>query len=99
MYYRSFFGKICHLGPCHTITMNRKDYTHLQIQFGKYLKYLRETKGLTLREVAKNCELDDSNISKIEQGQFNIQLSTLVELSRGLGIAASDLLNFEIAEY
>lgn len=78
--------------------MNRKDYTDLQIQFGLHLKGVRDSLGLTLREVAANCELDDSNISKIEQGHFNVQLSTLIELAKGLGIPAKRLLDFEVKE-
>lgn len=77
------------------LLMNKKDYTDLQEKFGAHLQQLRENKGLSLREVSQNCELDDSNISKIEHGRFNVQLSTIIELAKGLGIQASELLKFK----
>ncbi len=68
----------------------------LQKQFGENLKKLRMAKGLSLRALAANCDLDDSNISKIEQGKFDIQLSTLFELARGLGVEAKELVDLDI---
>ncbi|MXV53208.1 helix-turn-helix domain-containing protein [Pedobacter sp. HMF7647] len=74
--------------------MPSKDTEELQKKFGENLKKIREEKGLSLREVASRCNLDNSNISKIENGQFNIQLSKIFELAKGLGVEARDLLNF-----
>lgn len=67
----------------------------IQKQFGANLQKLRLAKGLTLRALAANCDLDDSNISKIEQGKFDIQLSTLFELAKGLGIEPKELVDFK----
>lgn len=75
--------------------MQQKDYTDLQIRFGTYVQQLREHKGLSLRDVAANCELDSSNISKIERGFFNVRLSTIVELAKGLEVHPRKLLDFE----
>lgn len=66
----------------------------IQKQFGANLQKIRMAKGLSLRALAANCNLDDSNISKIEQGKVDIQLSTLFELAKGLGVEASELLSF-----
>lgn len=74
--------------------MQKKDYSYLQKQFGEHLKRIREKKGLSLRQVATNCDLDDSNISKIENGKFNVQLSTIIELAKGLDIEPKELLDF-----
>lgn len=74
--------------------MPAKDASDLQVRFGQNLKRIRESKGLSLREVASRCDLDNSNISKIENGQFNIQLSKIFELAKGLGVDAKDLLDF-----
>lgn len=68
----------------------------IQQQFGANLQKIRIAKGLTLRALAANCDLDDSNISKIEQGKVDIQLSTLFELAKGLGVEANELLEFEL---
>lgn len=78
-----------------SLTMPKQNLT-LQKQFGENLKKIRMAKGLSLRALASNCDLDDSNISKIEQGKFNIQLSTLFELAKGLGIEVKELVEFEM---
>jgi len=72
----------------------KNSFKELQERFGGNLKKLRELKGLSLRALAANCELDDSQISKIENGKTNIQLSTIFELAKGLEIEAKELLDF-----
>ena len=74
----------------------KKDYTTLKEQFGKHLKEIRQGKKLALRTLAINCELDDSQISKIEKGVWDIQLSTIFELAKGLGVEPKELLDFKI---
>ncbi|MBD1385890.1 helix-turn-helix transcriptional regulator [Mucilaginibacter rigui] len=73
-----------------------KDYSVLKGKFGLHVKQIRETKGYSLIEVDRRCELDESNISKIENGKINIQLSTIFELAKGLGVEPKDLLDFHI---
>jgi len=68
----------------------------LQKKFGERLKDIRQSKNLSLRVMAANCDLDDSQISKIENGKKNIQLSTIFELAKGLGIEPKELLDFKI---
>jgi transcriptional regulator with XRE-family HTH domain len=74
--------------------MIRKSDQKALIGFGENLRKLRETRNLTLRQVATNCNIDNSKISKIEQGQINITLTTLLELAKGLNIDPKELLNF-----
>lgn len=77
--------------------MNRRDSGDLKEKFGKNTRKIREGKNLSLRDVASNCELDDSNISKIEHGKFNITLSTIIELSKGLEVHPKELFDFEFS--
>lgn len=74
--------------------MIQKDTTEIKRKFGEKVQQIRLMKDLTLRKVAQNCDLDDSNISKIENGKFNVQLSTIIEIAKGLGVDAKDLLDF-----
>ena len=67
----------------------------LQIRFGENLRKQRESQGLSLSELAARCDIDKSNISKIENGRFNIQLTKIFELAKGLGVSPRDLLDFE----
>lgn len=74
----------------------KNNYEGLQEKFGANLRRIRELKGLSLRTLAANCELDDSQISKIENAKRNIQLSTIFELAKGLGVEPKELLDFKI---
>ncbi|MCG2462569.1 helix-turn-helix domain-containing protein [Flavobacteriaceae bacterium F89] len=66
------------------------------ILFGGQLEKLRKGHNLSLRQLATRCNIDYSDISKIEKGKRNIQLSTVLELSKGLNIHPKELLNFDI---
>jgi transcriptional regulator with XRE-family HTH domain len=74
--------------------MIKKEGSEIQNKFGFNLKKIRNSKGLSLRAMARNCDIDDSNISKIENGKFDIQLSTIFELAKGLDIHPKDLFDF-----
>jgi transcriptional regulator with XRE-family HTH domain len=73
--------------------ITKKDLIILQ-KFGAHIKHLRENKGLSLRELSYACDIDNSKISKIEQGKINITVLTLLELGAGLEISPAELLNF-----
>ena len=64
-------------------------------QLGKQLEKLRKKKDLSYRKLAQNCNIDYSDISKIEKGKANITMLTLLELAKGLEIHPKKLLDFE----
>lgn len=66
--------------------------------FGKNLMLIRKKKQLSLRELAALCNIDHSDIGKIEKGEINITLLTLFELSKGLDIHHKKLLDFDVNE-
>lgn len=72
--------------------MNKKELDLIKRIFGKRIFDLRTGKALSLRNMSARCDLDNSKISKIEKGMFNVTLSTIVELARGLGIHPAELL-------
>ncbi len=74
--------------------MPKKTNIKLQVEFGENLRRIRESKGLSLSQVSSRCEVDKSNIAKVECGQFNIQLSKIFELAKGLGVTPKELLDF-----
>jgi len=51
---------------------------------GLRLRRLREAEGWTLERMAERCDLDLKHLQKIESGQLNVTLVTLVRLSVGL---------------
>jgi transcriptional regulator with XRE-family HTH domain len=74
--------------------MINKENKLLLARFGKHVRRLREQKGLSLRELSYSCNIDNSKISKIENGQINITVLTVLELASGLEIPPADLLHF-----
>lgn len=60
--------------------------------FGGNLKKIRNSKGLSLRALAAACSsLDHSDIAKIERGETNATLLTIIQLARGLDVAPEEL--------
>jgi transcriptional regulator with XRE-family HTH domain len=75
------------------ISNKKNDFLYL---FGKRLESLRTDQKLSFRQLAQNCNVDHSDISKIEKGEKNIQLTTILELAKGLGLHPKELFDFEI---
>ncbi len=71
---------------------NRSDFL---IQFGKTLRKHRKEKGLSYRELARRCNVEYSNIGRIEKGWVSIQLLTVFELAKGLGVHPRELFDFD----
>lgn len=71
------------------------DKTKFLEHLGNQIEFLRKEKGLSLRQLAQLCDIDYSDISKIEKGKRNIQVSTILELAKGLDVAPKILFDFE----
>ena len=56
-----------------------------KLQISNYLKDRRKSLDLTQADLAKYCNLSREGVQKIESGQSDIQLKTLVKLSKILG--------------
>lgn len=61
---------------------------------GKQIDKIRMKKGFSYGKIAKGCNIDSSDISKIAKGQVNIMLSSVLELSKGLDIHPKELFDF-----
>lgn len=60
------------------------------IVFGATLRYLRTQRHLSQEELAFESELDRTYISMLELGQRSPTLNTLIALSNGLKMSASE---------
>ena len=74
--------------------MTEQELTTLKKKFGKNLRAIRKSKGLSLLDVSYNCNLDYSKISMIELGKVNLTLKTIVELANGLEVEPMELFDF-----
>jgi transcriptional regulator with XRE-family HTH domain len=61
-------------------------------KLGANIKKLREAKDLSLRELSYECDIDNSKISKIEKGQVNITITTILQLAKALAVHPTELL-------
>ena len=73
--------------------MKEKDSKFLKA-LGSHLLRIRLAKGLSQEEVSYRCEVDRAKISKLETGTANCNVTTLIELDKGLGIENKELLDF-----
>lgn len=55
-------------------------------RIGPALRALRHREGLTLEELAEQCDLSRTFISRVEQGKSDVTLPTLMSLSTALGV-------------
>ncbi|WP_412476185.1 helix-turn-helix domain-containing protein [Flavobacterium sp. TBRC 19031] len=72
--------------------MDRKD--QIKLDFGKNLTRLRNEKNLSIRALANSAGLEYSQVRRIENGQVNLALSTIIALAEGLNIEPAILLSF-----
>jgi transcriptional regulator with XRE-family HTH domain len=65
-------------------------------KFRQNLIRLREEKGLSQRGLSYLCDVDHAKISKLESDEdTNLNLTTLFELAKGLGVHPKDLIEYD----
>lgn len=62
-----------------------------QIVLGRALRILRERAGMTQGEVGKRAGTDDTHVSRMESGQFDIRWHTLRRMLAALDATLADL--------
>jgi DNA-binding Xre family transcriptional regulator len=91
------FEKIFHLtGSLEKIVMITPSDKKALKKFGENLRKLRNQKDFSLREMSYACSIDNSKIAKIEKGQINITLTTLLQLAVALEAHPSSLLDYPL---
>jgi transcriptional regulator with XRE-family HTH domain len=63
-----------------------------QDQLGANIRRIRRDAGMSQMELSDRCGLHFSEISRLERGRRDAQLSTIVKLARGLGVPPAELL-------
>jgi transcriptional regulator with XRE-family HTH domain len=74
--------------------MTKQELQAAKKKFGKNAQKIRKEKEMSLLDVSYNCSLGDGRISEIEHGKYNLTLSTILELAKGLEIQASKLFDY-----
>ncbi len=65
----------------------------LQKIIGERIREIRESKGITQQDLAAACNIEKSNISRIEAGRTNFTISTLYKISVALEVKLIDLVD------
>ncbi|HRO74550.1 MAG TPA: helix-turn-helix transcriptional regulator [Crocinitomicaceae bacterium] len=60
---------------------------------GKNLKQIRKSRGLSQKEVAFNCDMDEQNYRRIENGKTNPTLKSLHRIGEALSVSVTELLS------
>jgi transcriptional regulator with XRE-family HTH domain len=74
-----------------TVTNTSDDAQGVVSIVGDNVRRLRERSGLSLRELAARATVSTSTLSNLEAGLGNPGVETLVDISRALNVAFSDL--------
>lgn len=61
------------------------------MDLGECIKKVREAKGMSQKEVALACKIDNSNYSRIENGKTDPAFSSVVKIAAALGVPLADL--------
>ena len=67
----------------------------LFIKIGDKIKELRELKNLSQQDLAALCNLEKSNMSRIEAGRTNLTIKTLFKISNALKVPLKDLVSID----
>jgi transcriptional regulator with XRE-family HTH domain len=76
---------------CHVKYLKDEDFIK---KFGKRLKQVRESQGLSQEQLSLLTEVSQSQIARTELGQVNTSISHLATYARFLKVEARELLDF-----
>ena len=64
------------------------------ISLGKRIEEIIKLKGLKTREVAHDADMDVENLRKYIKGKQEMKVSTMLKISKSLGVSTNELFNF-----
>ena len=64
------------------------------LHFGKNLKKIREAKNMSQSELAYACDMEISQISRLERGILNTSISNIYFIAKALNVHPKDLFDF-----
>lgn len=58
---------------------------------GEKIRYLRKANGLTLKQLARGCNLSANTISMVERSEVSPSIETICKIAHALGVSPSSL--------
>lgn len=68
------------------------DYQEEVLYISRRIKELRKEKRLTVQELAYRCDMERSNLSRIEAGRTNLTIKTLCIICNALNVSLIDVI-------
>lgn len=68
------------------------DYQEEVLYISRRIKELRKEKRLTVQELAYRCDMERSNLSRIEAGRTNLTIKTLCIICNALNVSLRDVI-------
>lgn len=65
------------------------------MDLGNAIKKVREVKGLSQKEIALSCKMDQAHYSRIENGKTDPSFSIVVRIAKALGVELHELFNVD----
>jgi len=69
---------------------------HFIINFGVHVRKLREKNNMSQQDLANDCNVSKRQIGRIERGEINTTLRTIVIIANALQIEPKELLDFSM---
>ncbi len=67
------------------------NYTEYLLRITQNIRKIRAHKKMTVQEVAYRCNIERSNLSRIEAGKSNLTIKTICQISAALEVNFEDL--------
>ena len=75
--------------------METSDFTLELEKLGKRIRQVRKHRNLTLLELETISGINDSDLSRYEQGKENLEFLTIFKIAKALGVEVHVLTNYE----
>lgn len=62
--------------------------------FGSHVRTLREQKGISMHELAREIDVEYKQVYRIEHGLINTSISMVLALAQGLDVPIPELFSF-----
>jgi len=77
----------------HFVAMSKVRDSKILIKLGNHIRKLRKSKNMTMVELAYASDVEYKQICRIEKGETNATISTLLAISKGLEINIDEIVN------
>ena len=69
------------------------EYEQKILEIASKIREIRKLRNMTIQELAYHCEIERSNMSRIEAGKTNVTVRTLCKICNALGVELESIIN------